>query len=113
MKKLILTIAVCAFFALTNAQSINFDKVNVIGKTESQIITTIKAYSFHKSEGFIEKNRVDSWHSREYGLIGYIYNSKNVCIAMAIPVNSQRSFKIPNEYTVKTVNNMFIVEIIK
>jgi hypothetical protein len=113
MKKLILTIAMCAMVILLNAQSIDFKQINVIGKTESQIITSIKAYSFHKGEGFIEKNRVDSWHSMDFGLIGYIYNKKNVCIAMAIPVNSQRSFEISKNYTVRTVNNMFIVTISK
>lgn len=106
----VLGLIVSIFITITlSAQS--FEKINGLGRTESSIIRSVTQFSFHKDEGIFQGQRVDYWHSNDYGLVGYIYDKNYVCIKMIIPTVSKLSYDLKDFKITKLQNcNITIIE---
>jgi hypothetical protein len=110
--KTILTILMILIATTTFAQG--FEKINGLGKSENQIITMIKEFSFHKANGNFQGERVDSWHSPEFGLVGYIYDKNYICVKMLIPSMSKSNYDFKGYKVTKLDNcNIIVIENMK
>jgi hypothetical protein len=101
-KRAQIVIVFVLLYTVISAQS--FEKINGLGKKESEIITMINSFAFHKGTNKIDGNRIDFYHSNEFGLVGYIFNKDNICIKVALPIVSSHFYDVSDFITTKIKN---------
>lgn len=104
----LLTIVFLLVTVAINAQS--FEKINGLGKSQNEVMSLTNPNFIRFSVGEYDEMICINRYSTDFGIIGYVFNEKNICVKVLIPTVSKRSYDLTGYKTMQVKGNVTEVE---
>jgi hypothetical protein len=95
-------LAVALLFLTITVSAQKFSDINGIGKSLIELEPITNHFMFY-STGQFEDLRIDNYFSTDYGVIGYAFNKKDICVKILIPTDSKRIFDFDKFYLTRQI----------